>query len=210
MDNQCCECKETLNEGALRCHSCGSYQNWKRFLNFGHLSAGLFLICVSILAAPPIAKLFHEDKVDFKISILEGDMLKFKFMLANAGNLPAALTKIEIENNVERGGTWYVESDLKNKLIAPGKAYIITASNGSAIPEPIDHEVRCIYNDRFGKPIKNNCNLVIKYIELNGTKAYLYYPFPCRIPIKISDWLKYEKKAALPKTDKNIIDPNTR
>jgi hypothetical protein len=123
--NNCRECKQTINVGATKCHHCGAYQNWLRFLGTSALLAGFVLTWVSIWAAPPIKQMLEAKRADIKVSILDGDFSHMTFMISNTGNQPAGLAQIEIESKLKHGsGSWYLYSDLDKKLIEPGKAYV--------------------------------------------------------------------------------------
>ena len=154
--SSCRECKQPLNQEAIKCHECGAYQNWRRFVSSSGLLAGFVLTWVSIWAAPPIKELLESKRADIKVSILKGDHSHVTFMVSNVGNRSAGLSQIEIESTPKNKSiSWYLYSELDNKLIEPGKAYIVKASNGSVIPSAIPHELRRIM------PEKANCNLVI-------------------------------------------------
>lgn len=105
-------------------------------------------------------------------------------MLSNVGNQPAGLSQVEIKGKTKYGSaSWYIKSDFDKKLIEPAKAYIIKASNEGFTPMPqhISHEFRSFYRSQLGEPLKEECDLVIQYVQLNGVKEYLYHPFPCDV-----------------------------
>lgn len=179
----CRECKEPINIGATRCHHCSAHQSWLRFLGNGAMTAGaLALTLVSIWAAQPIKDFFDPQKADINVSILEGNALHTIFMVSNTGSRPAGLVQIGIESKLKGGtGTWYLSSELDKKLIEPGKAYVLKASNGSVIPTPVSHEVLAVLSGKVA--IKENCALVLQYVEMNGTKIYKHFPFVCHTPV---------------------------
>lgn len=178
----CRECKEPINIGATRCHHCSAHQSWFRFLGNGAMTAGaLVLTLVSIWAAQPIKDFLDPKRADINVSILEGNLLHTIFMVSNTGSRPAGLVQIEIQSKLKDGtGTWYLSSELDKKLIEPGKAYVLTASNGSIIPEPVSHETLAILSGKV--EIKENCALVLQYVEMSGTKVYKNFPFACHTP----------------------------
>lgn len=182
IENQkkCRECRQAISRDATRCHHCTAYQNYFRFLGTAALLAGFALTLISILLAPPIKDLFEEKKADITISILEGDFNNITFMISNMGNRPAGLSQIEIDATLKYGeGAWYLYSDLDKKLIEPGKAYIVKASNGSAIPAAMSQEIQSVIQ-KNNMPAKNNqCKLVIQYVQMDGTKYYMSHPFFC-------------------------------
>lgn len=176
----CRECKNPINTGATKCHYCGAYQNWYRFLRSGALLAGFILTWASIWAAPPVKDMLEEKRAEIQVSILEGDFSNIVFMISNTGSQPAGLAQIEIESKIKSGsGAWFLYSELDKKLLEPGKAYIVKASNGSAVPAAIPYEFQESLRQRGVLEKSKTCNLVIQYVQMNGTKEYLYYPFPC-------------------------------
>ncbi|CCO45876.1 hypothetical protein VIBNISOn1_1600021 [Vibrio nigripulchritudo SOn1] len=178
--SQCIECKSELKAGAKKCAQCGSVQNWRRYTSPAVIVAGFILTWLSIWTAPPVKALFVEHKAEIKISILEGDHTKLTFMLSNIGNSPAALSEISIYNVDESGVemTSYLNSVLDNQLLRENEAHIVTASNQSSIPSVIPHEILAAYTERYGA-IDYNCYLILEYVQLSGTKEYLYSPFAC-------------------------------
>jgi len=178
--NNCRDCKQPIKIDATKCHHCGTYQNWFRFLGTSVLLAGFVLTWVSIWAAPPIKQMLEAKRADIKVSILEGDFSHMTFMISNTGNQPAGLAQIEIESKLKHGsGSWYLYSELDKKLIEPGKAYVVKASNGSVVPAAVPHEVQAILAQRDLSAMEKKCNLIIQYVQMNGTKECLYYPFLC-------------------------------
>lgn len=174
----CRECKQPINMGAKRCHHCTAHQNWFRFLNNGSLIVGLVLALLSIMAAQPVVSFLDSKKAEINVSILEGDYLHTVFMVSNTGSRPAGLQKVSIEAKTNGGsGSWYLHSELDKKLLEPGKAYILNASNGSLIPAPIPHEINAIL---YGESITpKTCYLVLEFVQMNGEKVFQRTSFPC-------------------------------
>lgn len=176
--NQCRECRETINAGATRCHHCSAHQNWIRFFNNGTLFAGLVLALLSITTAQPVVSFLDSKKAEITVSILEGDHLHTVFMVSNTGSRPAGLQQVTINANTIGGsGTWYLHSELDKKLLEPGKAYVLDASNGSVIPSPIPHEINAVLYGKNFKP--ETCQLVLEFVQMDGTKAIQSTSFPC-------------------------------
>ncbi len=182
----CKDCKKEISVNAKKCCHCGSYQNWMRFFNQSLLVTGFILTWVSIWAASPIADLLDEKRADIRVSILEGDYSNIVFMMSNVGSRAAGLAQIEIES---KSRTWYLHTKLDKKLIEPGKAYILKGHNEFGLPSFVSHEIRTYLSKRYSNlKFDNNCKLVIQYVQMNGVKEYMYYPFRCGIgDIKLGD-----------------------
>lgn len=184
---ECSECKGKINEEANKCYQCGSFQNWKKHIGPLTIATGLLLTWLSIvftwlsiLNVPSIKEIFSTPKAELRLSIFDSDYEHVSFMVSNVGNSPAAYFETKISVGLELGSskTFYLKSDLDKKLIEPNHAYVVHASNGGVIPHMIPHEIQYMYNKRYGK-IEENCHLILEYIQLNGIKEYLYYPFSC-------------------------------
>lgn len=175
----CCECSQSIKIASKKCHHCGSYQNWYRFIGIYAVIAGFILTIISILAAQPIKDLIENKRADLKVSILKSDHTSMVFMLSNIGKRPAGLVQIDIESRNMSGNlkSWFLESDIDESLIEPDKAYIIKGSNDGVIPQHIPHEVQAAMKDQ--KIVGKTCDLVVNYIQLNGQKEKLIYPFRC-------------------------------
>lgn len=175
----CCDCNQSIKIASKKCHHCGSYQNWYRFIGIYAVVAGFILTIISILAAQPIKDLIENKRADLKVSILKSDNTSMVFMLSNIGKRPAGLIQIDIESKNINGNlkTWFLESSINKSLIEPDKAYIIKGSNDGVIPLHIPHEIQAVMKDR--QIIGKTCDLVVNYIQLNGQKEKLIYPFKC-------------------------------
>jgi len=174
----CCECKEEIRSDAKRCMHCGTAQNWLRYVTKSAVLSTSFLTLVSIWAAQPIKDAINPTRADINVSILDSDFGHMTFMLSNTGNRPAGLAQIEIESP---GGANYItsflRSNLDHQLMEPGRAYVVSASNGTAIPEAVPPEI--LGSLRRSIASKPNCRLVLQYVQMSGQKEYLYYPFVC-------------------------------
>lgn len=49
-ESECIDCKSKVPYGARKCLTCGSRQDWRRFLDFGNTSATLVIAAMSVLA----------------------------------------------------------------------------------------------------------------------------------------------------------------
>jgi hypothetical protein len=191
--SKCLYCKSDLESGAIKCAQCGSFQNWRKYGSFLVIAAGFVLTWLSIWTAPPIKALF-DQKAEMRISILEGSFTQVTFMLSNVGNSPAALSNINISAVLGSGvkPTWYLSSDLDNTILKPNQAHIIKASNDAVIPSFVPHEIQVAYYEKYGL-IDKSCDLILEYVQLNGTKEYLSYPFACNTVDPMNSSKPFEK-----------------
>lgn len=177
---RCVACREAVNKDATKCHHCGAFQGWRRWVAGPVVISSLLLTVISIWAAEPVKRLFDSQVAEIKVSFLKGDSFSTTFMLANIGTKPAGLAGVEIKTTSEEGlSEWHIlDDDLKGKLIDPGKAYVVKASNGSVIPSVIPLEINEVLRTRLH--MKENCFLQVKYVELNGSAVMRSFPFFCQ------------------------------
>jgi len=173
---ECTFCRKELNENARKCQYCGEFQNWKRHLHNVNITFAIIIAILTLLTAKPLVEFFKEKRADIKVSILSGSHSNIEFLIANIGNRPAAVTQIEIRSkdpNKKLSITYYLANHLGNTLLEPGQATVLTGKNGGIIPGFIPHEIR------IGAMNNKDCNLVVDYVQLNGNKESLHYPFSC-------------------------------
>jgi hypothetical protein len=177
---RCVACREAVNKDATKCHHCGAFQGWRRWVAGPVVISSLLLTVISIWAAEPVKRLFDSQVAEIKVSFLQGDSFSTTFMLANIGTKPAGHAGVEIKTTSEEGlSEWHIlDDDLKGKLIDPGKAYVVKASNGSVIPSVIPLEINEVLRTRLH--MKENCFLQVKYVELNGSAVTRSFPFFCQ------------------------------
>lgn len=175
---KCRYCKSTLAEETIKCPNCSTFQGWRHYVYNINVALAVLVALITILSAKPVVELLEEKRAEIKVSILDGSFSEIQFLLANIGNRPAAIVQVELQTKKESAAlssTYYLSNKLKEKLLAPGKAVVITGENGEAIPGFIPHELRIgAWNNR-------DCELVIVYVQLNGVKEYYHYPFSCHL-----------------------------
>ncbi len=87
----CVVCKTSINAGARKCLTCGSWQGWLRFLDVGNTSLSLFIAAISVLAlsADNIARLlnWYADKelADFTVQLTQANPDAITLMIDNDG-----------------------------------------------------------------------------------------------------------------------------
>lgn len=176
---QCCECKENINLEASRCRHCTAIQGWRRLVRAPIIIAGLVLTIVSIVASEPIKKFFDQKNASIQAVVTDGDFYKTNITLTNEGTRAATLQNIKIEGMTNQGhlASYYLTSDLDGKLIEPGKSYVTTATSNHLVPRFIERMRSMPLKEMYG--FKENCRLLIDYIDVNGEEIIRPYPFMC-------------------------------
>jgi hypothetical protein len=175
----CVACSQPIAKSATKCHHCTADQGWLRYVGITTLLIGIELTVLTIYVQPPVKDLFDAKKAELSVALLESDMLQTTVMLSNTGSRPAALDGIELTSSDNT--TYFLHSELDKQLIEPGKAYILHAKNGTAIPEPLSPEVLTVLAHRK-ITLNANCKLVLKIIQMQAIKEYVNFSYPCRSP----------------------------
>lgn len=91
---QCKTCATDIPEFAKKCIHCGSYQDWRRYIDFGHTTLALLIAFFSVMGIlisnlkPAIDNLISDKTVpNYSISILDMDNKKIKLLYTNLGGV---------------------------------------------------------------------------------------------------------------------------
>lgn len=113
MSTLCHFCKKEIEDGAIKCVHCDSYQNWRKYIQFSNtvLSLLVALISVTALATPIIIKACKADKTDVRIKIINKQFdlsrgygkLSFKgdLLISNIGNKPGIVSNPKLFINAK-------------------------------------------------------------------------------------------------------------
>jgi hypothetical protein len=96
-DRQCVYCRADLPFDAVRCSSCGAFQNWRRHLNLSGVVLSLLvaLLSVSALTVPIFVETFRGKRsiLSFDLSFNTNEYAYFHFR--NKGGAPGLIQSIE-------------------------------------------------------------------------------------------------------------------
>ncbi|MBY8957122.1 hypothetical protein J1G18_07475 [Pseudomonas sp. MIS38] len=176
---ECYACKEEIKDKAVKCRHCSAIQGWMRLLSAPIVITGLVLTIVSIYASEPIKKFLDPKSAVIEAVIPSGNFHQISITLTNEGTRTATLLNFKIEGRTNQGRmtSYRLKSDLDGKLIEPGKPYAAIASNSELIPSFIERMRSAPLKEMHG--FKENCRLLIDYVDFNGQELIKPFPFMC-------------------------------
>lgn len=84
---KCVACKTEIDDNAYKCKSCGTFQDWRRYVAFGNMLLALLvaLVSVSIVFIPVLIKVFTGDRADIRVTVLDHGPSTFEAPIAGSG-----------------------------------------------------------------------------------------------------------------------------
>ncbi|MFZ1852925.1 hypothetical protein C8R34_10587 [Nitrosomonas sp. Nm84] len=92
----CITCHEQIHAAARVCHHCGSYQNWRRHLDFGNLSLALVVAFVSVISmgVPLILQAIKPDNSEISIAYIDRADAMVSIIASNKGTRMAMMNTL--------------------------------------------------------------------------------------------------------------------
>jgi hypothetical protein len=160
----CRDCASDLKEGAIKCASCGSYQNWQARIQSGQLLFGFVLLLLSLIALKPIKDLIFGTEPRIHAAILAVDGEHVVVVLSNSGNGIAVLKSVYITANKKEQGSWdsvLQLNDIHDRALKAGEMKIVSI--------PHNHQIsRVLIPGEVANGNMNQCRLNVEYYELRG------------------------------------------
>jgi len=105
----CKTCGHEIPDMAIKCTTCGSFQNWRGHINVSSTVLALLIALVSVVASsiPVLSEMFDQDDSDVNLvyqlyDVDQDNRHNFFFIAANSGTRPAGIGKatfrIELES----------------------------------------------------------------------------------------------------------------
>jgi hypothetical protein len=173
----CRDCASDLKEGAIKCASCGSYQNWQARIQSGQLLFGFVLLVLSLIALKPVKDLILGTEPRLHAAILSADGGHAVVVLSNSGNGIAVLKSIYITANKREGDAWDTVlqwNDIHERGLKAGEIKIISIPHNHPIP-------RILVPGEVANGNMNNCRLNVEYYELRGIYTIAGDYFRCDV-----------------------------
>jgi len=176
---RCVACMEPIAAGAKKCVHCGSYQNWRRFLNVGTgmLSLMVALISVLTVATPVFKSALTAQKPEMHYSFLRYQARTMEVICSNLGQRPGILKRVTL--SVLRDGS---ESD-----VAPIE---LNWNVSDPIVRPQESKIVGLYHELYGErqelagcdPAGSRCDYHVEFEVLgpDDTPYVRLKTFPCR------------------------------
>jgi hypothetical protein len=175
IGKRCIVCGNIIPKSAVKCVGCGSFQDWRRYLNFSTTMVALLTALVSVIAssAPTIKNLFegHDSKlaVAFQGDDGQGGVL---FLVSNDGDRPGGIaetTLIVPINHIDYKYPGQVDERVSDTLISPqqNKQIRIMFDLGAAIKQPSQSD------------LTGDCKIDIAGAEFSGKTTPFEFARPC-------------------------------
>lgn len=162
-EKHCVVCGEGIPSNAQKCRHCGSYQGWRRHLDFGNNAIALLiaLISVSTLAVDTFSRTFNAIFVDETLPsvsarIVDIDIDSISVLYSNTGTTRAYLA----------GGALCVVPAVKVGVV-------LYTSDSNLVRNPKPNELRAAYSVYYGQEatqgvfLEPNTGIVLKAERTN-------------------------------------------
>ncbi|WP_339137278.1 MAG: hypothetical protein WGN25_04600 [Candidatus Electrothrix sp. GW3-4] len=172
---KCRLCKQSISDGAKKCHHCQSWLDWKRFFsNFALIFSAvtLLLSASGVLLAPTIGLLLGK-KPKLEAILLKSTINEFKFMITNAGNAVIGIKEICIINNLndidDNKRIFSIAEDQWGKTISCNKSFLLIQHKRNIKTE---WNLPVFYDKRHNINMSTSpCTLRIEYFNLSTSES---------------------------------------
>ena len=192
---QCKLCKEEIKKNAIVCVHCGSYQNWKRYLNFSSILLSLVIAGFTVFGFtyPYLKEKLQPPKTELKATLMGTSKDYLYLLVSNTGNRPGSIkdiyfTDYGVSKELKRPGrslNFLSISLVEFEIIKPSESQIIKISIKNAplvFPEYLD--------DAKLNKYKSVCRLRIDAVAFDGSLTEEINIFYTCIPHKLKkQWL---------------------
>jgi hypothetical protein len=173
--SRCRDCMSDLNDGAKRCHKCGSFQNWQGRIQSGQIIFSFVLLLLTLTTLGPVKRLLLGNKAELHSSIVTADSERIWVVVSNNGNGTAILESIFVNVNKKGNGAWdnvLSFRDFKSRTLKPGQIEVISIPHNHQIPQIVEPGVTSGNKD---------CFLGVNYYEVAGLHAESGDTFRCHL-----------------------------
>lgn len=165
---KCMFCGEDINDAAIKCIHCDSFQNWRRFFGTSQVILSLLvaLVSVSTVAVPIFVKALKSANSEISTTYLAGKVNRLYLLASNTGTRPGAISNVA--------------------LVLEAKSYPITIGGGPVIVGPGDtvrldlqtngvtaayHAALGVVSTAHGHPTRtSNCQVKVETVTFLGSK----------------------------------------
>lgn len=169
----CIVCKKQKIQGATKCTECGSFQDWRRYLDIGNTSFALIIafVSVSTVLISTVDKAWIEDE-SIKVNLVESGRTQLAIAVTNSGEEPAVISpQATLVNKDIKSFAVNIYNDSKYEnadlTIKPGEVQVMTA------------QIPPVYN--LDKISTKDCHLLVSVHRLDGETRFEEAHFPCEV-----------------------------
>ena len=194
-NKQCPSCREYINVAATKCTHCGSFQNWRRHLNFSSslLSLMVALISVATVFITVVMNSTTKKNSEIHASIInwqrsfitDGQMypvLTVELFVSNSGQRPGAVKTIAIRGEgdsqfqflrsvVSTSNTVYAHDKVESQIVEPGKTLLLK-----------EHLKSSLTVDEFESKYANS-DLRVVVVNFDGKEEEIFLKIRNRPPV---------------------------
>jgi hypothetical protein len=129
----CLICAKEMPSAALKCTACGSYQNWRRHLDFGNTFIALLIALISLFSLLASQLLGFANSIIYRLPDFQA--------IAQISELDEHQSAIFISN---QGAQSFISSGMTCQISRPSKNWFIGSGNRE-YPKLSDVKVRTVY-----------------------------------------------------------------
>jgi hypothetical protein len=133
QSKNCKSCAGQIPKHAAKCQHCGSFQNWRRHLDFGNTFLALLVALISVTGStiPIVQKTLTPDDSKVSVRYIDRNDVSFPLIVTNDGDRPAVIDggagiKLEFINRQgvksEHALLLGLDGGGRNSLIIPAKS----------------------------------------------------------------------------------------
>lgn len=175
---KCRSCKSNLHTGAVRCHECQSWQNWRAHTEVFALVLGVIISLSALYGGliDPIYNALKTNSPELNVQVLSSKTDEVSAMLANKGDSAAGIKTIYFNFPGEDGFDVPVGREKWGTLLKKGEIISLELSSGDeSLPVIADDDHKGLEN-----VFKTDCNFVLEYTAFQQDKLETYKkPYIC-------------------------------
>jgi hypothetical protein len=180
---QCRICKSEMNQGAVFCLHCKSYQNWRRYLNLSSSVLALLVALVSVLSAtlPQIIQSLEQQNSILQCSLVESDNAAFIVLVVNQGNRRAVISKTTLL--LDTNEAFRLAINDSSRIVAAGEVRDLVIRANESRAADLKYLLSLKYwngenNDRVDRGDAGSNSLELEVIHFDGQKEIFIAPIP--------------------------------
>ena len=169
---RCIACRESIKQGARKCHHCDSFQDWRGRLNFTSSVLALLVALVSVisLSVPLIHDALTEDNSRVLITPAGVGSDSLLLVASNTGSRPATLSWAELTVGAEAGSPVVTSLDADEPheipvFVSESTSILLRLSPSPGDLDDLRKAVRSVGHD-----VVVLCVLKLEIVDFDGTR----------------------------------------
>jgi predicted nucleic acid-binding Zn ribbon protein len=195
QSRRCVACCKPIELGASKCTECGTYQNWRRHLDFGATVLSLLVAVISVtgLVVPILLRAFQEERSNVQVSlrgikivpwesvgVVGGDTIRVdtygvevNLLFSNTGDKPGFVDSATLSLAGDKGpiGEARLGISPEDSLVKPGTFSIINIRSKLKLAGPNTLPVGEIDQNQPPRVTITTANLLVRVLQNDLTAA---------------------------------------